>query len=333
MKYLAEYELHSHACLEDATHNVLLKHPEGIYEVELREKSVNPGDEYSLLTAYITFQADSIDEAKELSEKHIKEYVDILTFGTNINIKVGYLLKLADWTEGIEDRQCYIFNKFPGDDRPYPLISNELIDSLEFLLKANISPLLRRALKWFSNGVSAQYSDDQFQYFWFVLELLSQIYKKSEKVNDACPKCGQALFCESCNEHPKHKPYPKQAIKHLLSIMISDYTDDIFDTLNKIRNALMHGDDIKQIEESLELEFSKYVDKIGQIAWVSLFNTFANSFEEPVKKQLNLIQVNIYSHMTLTTNVVLVFKSKDPDGPKIEELPDLKVSAIYDNKE
>jgi len=96
MKYLAEYEIHSHACLENALDNVLLKHPKGTYQVELREKSVNPGDEYSLLTAYVIFEADSIDDAKELSEEYIKEYVDIITFGTNVNIKVGCLLKIAD---------------------------------------------------------------------------------------------------------------------------------------------------------------------------------------------------------------------------------------------
>lgn len=181
MIFLAEYELHSHACLEDEMKNVHLNHPNGLYQVELREKNVNPGDEYSLLTAYVTFEAPSIEEAKDLSIEHIKEYVDLLTFGTNITIKVGYLLKIAEWSSGIEDRKCYIFNKFPGDDRPYPLINNELIESIEFLLKANITPLFRRTLKWFSNGVSAQYNDDQFQYFWFVLELLSQIYKKTEK--------------------------------------------------------------------------------------------------------------------------------------------------------
>ena len=330
MKFLAEYELHSHACLENTLENIYLNHPNDLYQVELREKSVKPGDEYSLLTAYVTFEAPSIEDAKHICEEHIKEYVDLLTFGTNITIKVGYLLKIADWGLGVEDRKCYIFNKFPGDDRPYPLISNELIDSLEFLLKANISPLFRRALKWFSNGVSAQYNDDQFQYFWFVLELLSQTYKKTEKVNDACPKCGEALYCEACDNHPKHKPYPKQAIKHLLSLMVNDKPDDAFKILNQIRNSLMHGDDIKDIEESLDIEFSDYVNKIGQIAWVTLFNAFSNSFEEPIKKQLNLIRVNIYSHMTLTTNVTLVFRSKDLNNPKIEDLPNLEVSAVYD---
>lgn len=153
--------------------------------------------------------------------------------------------------------------------------------------------------------------------------------QKNRKINDACPKCGEALYCETCNSHPKHKPYPKQAIKHLLSLMVSENSDEIFKILNKIRNALMHGDDIKDIEASLDIEFSDYVNKIGQIAWVSLFNTFANSFDEPIKKQLNLIRVNIYSHMTLTTNVVLSFRGKDPNDPKIEELPNLEVSAVY----
>lgn len=328
-RYLAEYEIESHACLEDDLEHVTLNHPNKTYEVELKNKNVSPGEEYSILTAYIIFNADSLENAKLISEGYIKEYVDLLTFSTNTRFKIGHLLKIADWTQGLTDRECFIYNKFPGDDRPYPFVSNEIIESIESLLKANISPLFRRALKWFSNGVSAVYSDDQFQYFWFVMELLSQVYKKTERVYDLCSICKEPLYCENCYDHPKHRPYPKQAIKYLFSLMVEKDSDKLFTILNDIRNALMHGDDINTIEKNLNIKLSDYVNKLGQIAWISIFNTFTNSFDEPTKLKLNFIQTNNYSYMTLTMNTHIQFQSKDPDNPKIEEIPNFEVNMIY----
>lgn len=329
LRYLAEYEIESHACLEDGLEKAVLYHPKGMYEVELRDKEIILGDEYSVLTAFIIFEANSIEDAKTLSEEYIKEYVDLLTFGTNIKFKVGHLLKVVDWTKGISERECHIFNTLPGDDRPYPLISNEITKSIECLLRADISPLFRRALRWFSNGVSAEYLDDQFQYFWFVMELLSQRYKKTGKVNDPCPKCEKPLYCKICGDYPKHKPYPKQSIEYLFSLMVERDSEEIFSIFNKIRNSLMHGDDISSIEGELKIELSDYVNKLGQIAWVTIFNTFANSFDKPAKLKINLIQTNIYTHMTLTTSAHILFKSKDSNNPCFDDIPDIKISTNH----
>ena len=330
--FLAEYEIESHACLAEGLEKVNLCHPNGDFSVELRNKRVDPGEENPLLTAYITLKAESLEDANEKSKIFIKIYADLLTFSTNIRFRVGRLLKVADWTPGLIKRECFIYHNFPGYDRPYPLIEQTILDSIESLLKANITPLFRRVLRWFSKGVSARYIDDQFQYFWFVLELLSQVYKESGKVNDLCPKCRKPLYCESCDEHPLHRPYPKQAIKQLFSKMVQGNSDAIFSILNDIRNALMHGDDITTIESDLNIKFSEYVDKLGQIAWTSILNTFMNSFKEPQELELNLAQVSSYCPMMLTTNLHILFYSKDANNPRIEEIPNVKVGMSYKEK-
>jgi hypothetical protein len=77
------------------------------------------------------------------------------------------------------------------------------------------NPRLRRAMKWFANGVSTRFYDDQFVYFWLVVELIAQNAKDPTPVPDKCPKCQGPLFCETCKTVPTHRPYQKQAIEQL----------------------------------------------------------------------------------------------------------------------
>ena len=332
-RYLSEYELESIACLPEELKVLTLNHPNSSYEISLSNKNAVVGAEHTIITVFVLYEASSLDDAVDLGKTYIREFADYLTFSTSIGFKVGNLLKVADWTKGITDRNCYIFQRFPGDERPYPVLDQQIIDSLETVLEAELSSKLKRVLRWFSRGVSAEYMDDQYQCFWFSIELLASIHKDAKKVNDLCAQCRQPLYCENCKTHPVHKPYTKQAIHHLFQLMISDKPDEAFKVLNDIRNALMHGDDIKLIEENKNIDFPTYVDKLGHLAWVSIFNTIMSSFKEKKQIKLNLIQAESFCLQTMTVHTHISFSSPDPENPKVEDIPNIEVSAIYGQSE
>ena len=156
------------------------------------------------------------------------------------------------------------YQPFPGHELPYPVLTSAIFKSVEVFAEAKISDRMRRVLRWFARGVRSPYPDDQFQYFWFVVELLAQLDKVPEQVNDLCSKCRHPLYCEKCGMHPTHRPYPKQAILGLFGSTISDEPDVFFVKANKVRNCLLHGDDIRRVEIEVQLGIGEMVDKLGR---------------------------------------------------------------------
>ncbi len=329
-KYLLDFEVEAHACLKEELEKITSFHPDGEYEVHISNLSVNSGTDRPLLSVQIIIPGEDIEEVKEPGTTKLKEYLHYLTFATNMSFRIHKLIRIIDWTPGLKERRCLQFERFPGSELPYPLLEEELFRSIETLQKSNISTAFKRALKWFANGVSSEYLDDQFQYFWYVIELLAQIHKESGKVNDLCPKCRKPLYCEECETHPAHKPYPKQAIRQLIDKIVRDNPQEFFDVTNEIRNSLMHGDSIEEIEKARRIELSNIVDSLGSVAWVAILNTFRGSLNKDSEaERLNLLQTNMYSHQVLVVAAHLVVYSSNPDEPVLSEFARPELSLVY----
>ena len=124
-RYLVEYEVLSH-CILGSDPFLIFRHPKNESSIELRNKAVDPGPEFSTLSAFLNLKANSIEDADAKSDEVIKEFIDMMTFCTNMNIQLGDKLKIVDWTLGVEERKFCLFNTFPGDERPYPVINDPL---------------------------------------------------------------------------------------------------------------------------------------------------------------------------------------------------------------
>jgi hypothetical protein len=332
LTFLVEYEIKSHAILEQSSDSLKFQHPTKNVSIEIRNKKVTSDSYEAILSAYVVLESDSFETVEEESLDHLKEFIDMLTLSTNMHFSIGNLLRIADWSPGIEERKGIIFKKFPGDDRPYAILDNTLLETIEILASSNITSRLRRAMRWFSNGVSATYLEDKFQCFWFVVEILSQEVKPTEKVNDSCAICKKPLYCQHCDTYPTHKPYPKQAIEHLFSLFVNDDNGNTFNMLNEFRNALMHGDRIEKVEKRLNLEFSKQVDLLGKIAWISILNILRKTISKNSKNtRLGLIETNTYCEHEMQMKINITFKSKDLDNPCISEIPKLNVERTRSN--
>jgi len=185
-----------------------------------------------------------------------------------------------------------------------------------------ISPQLRRALKWFGNGVASEYREDQFAYFWFVIELVAGLIKSTSPVPDKCPKCRGQLYCEACGVSPLHRPYPKQAIEQLFMKYVSNDPDVLHKRATSARNMLMHGDEVRAIEAALAIDFSALVDHVGALAWIALLNQFGPSLHVNAPTFLetsHYVRMNLSGRAHMKIGFPPNFDNPDPAHfPKVE---------------
>jgi hypothetical protein len=215
------------------------------------------------------------------------------------------------------------------NEDPYPFFDERILRSIERLLQFDPPPAIRRALRWYRIGLNASLPEDQFIYFWFALEILAEYQKAPEKVTDNCPHCRSALYCETCDTHPTHRPYAKQAILALIKAVEPACEEETLEALDKCRNALMHGATLKEIESSLPKFDEHIVDVLGRILFKALVNQFPRQiFEEEVQ----IGAPTTYLHLTMSAfaHVRTVFPEDESGEVDLSRPMGLKVSMGTD---
>jgi len=295
------------------------RHPQNAYEVHIKDLSTTPGIELPLLSTQVILESESLKEASQIARDDLQFFLDMLSFVTNSKFSIHCLVRVADWTPGLDMRECLQYKGFPATDRPYPFLDESYLKTIDTLLRTDYDNSVKRALKWFGRGISSIYLDDQFQCFWFVIELLAERFKNVERVPDLCQKCRSPLFCESCQETPKHRPYPKQAIQQLISKLVKGEPEKLFQNLSDIRNGIMHGDEIKAIEKRYSLDVAEMVNIVGNVAWMAIFYSFKM---RSGSQKVTVIGRSKFTNETATVCVHYSVGCKgDKDNPRIEDLP------------
>lgn len=132
MKCLIEYEIEAHGIF-DGVRFLQFKHPRKDVTIELREKFIDLNKEDVLLSAYLIFDAASFEEASEAGDGIVSEFIDTLTFVTSMNFRISKKLRVIDWSPGVKERKMWVISQFPGDERPYKVLSGEVIKTVEVL--------------------------------------------------------------------------------------------------------------------------------------------------------------------------------------------------------
>lgn len=260
MEFVANYEVLSDISIFKDDHWFNLKSLN--YNARIRNI---PRENYSspfLLALEIKFNADDLDASVEKADEMMVSCLDILAFTTGARILKHGIKQIVsvDQVKGMND--CLFWTDDINHKDPMPIINSQLISTFNTLLSSSIPPPVRKALHWFRMGIYSKTPDDQFQYFWFALEIIATSEKAKDKVNDLCPQCRGNLFCQHCNKHPTHKPYPKDKIFSLIKLANNSLSDETIKTLGDVRNWLMHGSelsDFRGVEEPL-----KQVDLLGR---------------------------------------------------------------------
>jgi hypothetical protein len=226
------------------------------------------------LAAQIIVSSETIEDAEKIANARVREILDVLSFATGARFLVSRQRFLMDWTPGIKLREQYAYGQDKGDGR-WPQFSSDYLNTVAELENLPDIKRLRTPLRWFAAGIRTQVAEDQFQYFWFVLELIAEITKETSPVSDKCQRCHTDLFCPSCNTISEHRPFAKQAIEALLN-RLNVARGRQRDLLN-IRNGIMHGRSREEIEEEIRqneptFEIGQAVDFIWRTAFMAIFN-------------------------------------------------------------
>lgn len=328
-RIMANWDLESDITLPDATPYVRYEHPQGKYVIFLRKA---PAEETNPLkmSLQVICEAPTLHDASEISEALAKEFLDYLSYATSMKTKLGRPQYIFNWEvshleHGV--REAIYYHTSPADEPPFAALDPRLLETISLLQKDEIDTRLRRALKWFSNGVAAQYQDDQFAFFWFVVELIAQIMKTVTPVPDRCPKCREPMFCPTCNASHMHRPYPKQAVEALFQRLVRGNPQAFYKQAFRARNMLLHGDEIRSIEQELAIEFSHLVDNMGRLAWTAILNQFAPAL---ARTRPHFLHTNSFVSMNMIFSVDMqIGFTPDFDNPDPATFPKVQLSARY----
>lgn len=333
-KFLVEYEVESHGALVDDLPSVNYRHPIDGTEIEVRNFRVAPGTDVPLLLMRCVIAAEDLDSAIEHGTAKLIDFVHHLAFVANMRFRLHRLSKVVDWTPGLSQRDCYLYSPLYGRSELPFMLDSEQFQAIEFLQRADTSPAFRRALRWYGNGLAAEEMEDQFQYFWLSIEVLSTLNKPQDEVPDKCAKCGGNLFCNACQGVTTHKRYPGQLIKALFARYVRGDHELFFKDAQKIRHALAHGEDLHEVENKHGIGARNMADQVGRLAWTALLDGFQRAPKQPNENsgttfRLTLLQPTTFMHEFDQIALHLTVTSKDLEHPSLNDIPDVEMSRNF----
>lgn len=103
--------------------------------------------------------------------------------------------------------------------------------------------------------------------------MIADLLKPAVDVEDKCPLCTQPLGpCPHCKREMKHKPYPGQAIEHLVCGRLGRSTD-FMEKIEDLRHAYVHGDDLDEVAATRGWDVDQIADEVGLLVLEALFLT------------------------------------------------------------
>lgn len=287
-------------------------HPRGVYQIFVRDLPFDPKGASPLLLVQVVFDAPSIEQAKDVGEGHILDFLNHLAFVANATFHLRQTVLIVEWRPDAGMHPARYFAAVP--DAPILALHQDLLTTVAYMQQSDAEPRLRRALKWFRNGVAAEYTDDQFSFFWLVIEVLAEVIKEPARIPDRCPVCRGPLFCEACAATPTHRPYPKQSIEALFQKYAGPSWEALYERAGAARNALFHGGEGAEIEAAIGGSLGDLVDQLGRLAWIAILNQFIPAL---AGKQVAHLATSRYVHMNMSIvahmDVGYRYNADDPD--------------------
>ena len=298
----------------------------------IREVILKEDEPLVTLRCNMEFESESLDHAQENFMDRILRVLDIMSLVTHAVFRFDRLHKIFDWSPNKTMRSGLIFLPDPPESLPNGVLNNEWIITANLLQHANIDSQLFGALRWFRLGILADTVEEQFQKFWFALELLAQHKKPNEKVHDSCPKCRGELYCENCDTYPMHRPYPRQAIESTWKVFAPNQRE-FFSIVNKVRNAILHGKPSNEIEEIAGAPLHELVDPLAKATWRGLICEVVAALPQdkrPTDLKISIANTFVKWNLSGTVHVSTVIPSGPNGTPDIELLTG--ISARFEVK-
>lgn len=331
MLCLADFTIDSDLCLAEGVDPLQFESPDGTLSLTLSNSTHKPEEPAAVLSGQLLFETEKLDEGtREIACDNLVHALNFLSYTTNRKFVQRTLKRIIDWTPGIMTRKAMIYEEIPEWDVAEPGLDRSHVRTAQRLFAMRGGEAQTAAMRWYRLAIEAAVPEEQFAYFWFALEIAAQTLKESRKVASRCPRCQSDLYCEKCGDYPLHRPYPGQAIQQLIERVHPDNATEVFETLQTIRHALMHGGLIEMID-GLPCTQDKAVTKLASVAWKSIQLLFNYGADPDPQETLSLGYVDNMLRRTLIVSVVVETKLKpggDPDNPRLEDFPEFEVREV-----
>ncbi len=258
--------------------------PRGRFRLALANAKRDEATLNTVVVAHLYYCAPSLETAEAKASEFIVEAANCIAFVINSKVHVSRPRKIVDWTDGLRRRQAlYFTTEVAGHFQQQPPLDGELLKSAQELLHIDQSGPLSAALRWYRLGIGARNVDEQFSFFWFALEIVAECTKGNEKVPDQCVFCKGPLFCTHCQKTPVHRKFLKDEIRERIKNVNPRGSDEISETLFKIRNTLQHGRSLEDIESELPCTVIQAVNKLANITWNAILGLMKSQGKSTAK--------------------------------------------------
>ena len=326
MQVWVEYEVDGDFILEVPRESATFDMPP--FEITLRNRAASEDGHSPGLWISIVVEANSIDDAAHDGREHVADFLNRLSFATSARFKIIRAVRAIEWVPKLVTRRMKLLNSFDPLQPPEPMIGSLVIGAMELLCNAELPKPVLSALHWYRRGLLGRQPDEQFQSFWFVIEILANYLKTTEPVPDLCARCRTPLFCKTCGTETTHRPYTKQAIEALFRRIVKPDPEKAFDFMNDVRNQLLHGRPFSDVETTPKQSAEWIVNHIAHTAYAALANAITPTVGGPSAKW-TLIGRGDYFFRVLVMGASGTFEHKGSgDHPEWKDLPSAKIELI-----
>lgn len=333
MRLLADFVVESDLCLPNDAAPVEVHDRTQNWVLTLSNIEPAPDATSATLAARLAFDhTETTDTARDCANAKIAGALNALVFATNRKFAVRELRRILDMTPGKIERDTLIFHTSPIGDCMEPALTTEFADSASrFLAMHSSNGAQSVAMRWYRLGISENNFEQQFNYFWFALETVSQALKTTEKRHSQCPHCRGRLYCEACKTYPMHRPYPGEAIRDVVQRVQPDDGVEVFETLQKVRHTLMHGDRVQSIASELPCTPQQVVDTLAHVTWSAIGLMFDKPDPATEKDMvLGYPETVVRGNMIATVHMVTtLLPGADPNNPRLEDFAEPKFTMEY----
>lgn len=335
-RWRVDFKVKSDLVLDKDQRKVIFKAPDGSHEIHLltkRGEGKHAADAL-YLSAHVILDDDDPQHAADDARTLLRRFLDVLSVVTSAYYHIRERVLVVDWSPGLTHHDFLHFRTFPSPNVPLYVLGQEHLDSVAELMGNPIPQSISLAIRWWADGVTASPASQQFQYFWYALEILAEHAKPPAKVASKCPMCTGDLYCPTCREVPLHRPFPKEAIQMLIQKHVTGQPEGFFKLIDEARNRLLHGEDPREIERDLKIKWGDVSDSLGKATRAVVLSVLLNIAAAHVTeaRKLAVVEANTYAHyeVVLTTDMSMGVTHADPANPQIEEFaPDgFKVNMI-----
>jgi hypothetical protein len=317
-RWLGQMEVAAACVMPDGTGEFVHKDPRGRFDARLAQR------ESGVLDLYLILDAPHFEMASKSFVELATEFLASLSFVTHTAFKMTRPMRIIDWSTGIKLRSHYTFYDYASEKPTLPAL-DQAYGSAVALLSSVEQPLaIVRAMRWFAHGLDERRPEDQFQCFFFAIELVAQFAKGRLKVPDTCPTCNGALYCRTCEKTPMHRPFAAQAIEQLIARVRPHDSTSAYKALSTARHALMHGRLVEDFRDDLLTSWSDVVDLAGHVAWEAIVKYSKLPPGDEHSIAVSHVRSFVSEHYRLTLHATFAC---DENEPRIEDQPSVSIKA------